>query len=239
MIFSIPNVLTLQEVDKITKSLAQDEFINGKLNPDYQAQLVKNNQQLATHSSLCRSNLEPTVTVSPTTSEKQLTEQIKSALNRNNLFQTAVRPKSIHSLSLSCYDVDMSYDRHVDGALVGNTQTWRNDVAFTLFLNSPWEYEGGELVIEGAYEEKAYKLDGGCALIYPATSLHRVNPVKKGTRLVADGWVQSIVRDQGDREILFDLETARRIIFTRDGKTAEFDLISKSIANLIRKWADL
>ena len=264
MIFSIPNVLTLQEVDKITKSLAQGEFINGKLNPDYQAQLVNNNQQLENPSRLTSRTTEPsyesavlevflrphfrvmgsesfraTMTVSQATSEKQLTEQIKSALNRNSLFKTAVRPRAIHSVSLSRYDVDMSYDCHVDRAATGNTQIWGTDVAFTIFLNSPWKYEGGELVIESGDKEKAYKLDSGCALIYPATSLHRVNPVKKGTRLVAVGWVQSVIRDQNEREILFDLETARRIIFTRDGKTAEFDLISKSIANLIRKWADL
>ena len=239
MIFSIPNVLTLQEVDKITKSLAQGEFINGKLNPDYQAQLVNHNQQLENPSRLDSRTTELTMTVSQTTSEKQLTEQIKSALNRNSLFKTAVRPRSIHSVSLSRYDVDISYDCHVDRASAGNTQIWGSDVAFTIFLNSPWKYEGGELVIESGDKEKGYKLDSGCALIYPATSLHRVNPVKKGTRLVAVGWVQSVIRDQNDREILFDLETARRIIFTRDGKTAEFDLISKSIANLIRKWADL
>ncbi len=239
MIFSIPNVLTLQEVDKITKSLAQGEFINGKLNPDYQAQLVNHNQQLENPSRLDSRTTEHTITVSQTTSEKQLTEQIKSALNRNSLFKTAVRPRSIHSVSLSRYDVDMSYDCHVDRAATGNTRIWGTDVAFTIFLNSPWKYEGGELVIESGDKEKAYKLDSGCALIYPATSLHRVNPVKKGTRLVAVGWVQSVIRDQNEREILFDLETARRIIFTRDGKTAEFDLISKSIASLIRKWADL
>ncbi|MDJ0679655.1 MAG: Fe2+-dependent dioxygenase [Xenococcaceae cyanobacterium MO_167.B52] len=256
MIFSIPNVLTLQEVDKITKSLAQGEFINGKLNPDYQAQLVNNNQQLENPGRLTSRTTEPSyesavlgkpprphfrtaVTVSQTTSEKQLTEQIKSALNRNSLFKTAVRPRAIHSVSLSRYDVDMSYDCHVDRAATGNTRIWDTDVAFTIFLNSPWKYEEGELVIESGDEEKGYKLDSGCALIYPGTSLHRVNPVKKGTRLVAVGWVQSVIRDQNDREILFDLETARRIIFTRDGKTAEFDLISKSIANLIRKWADL
>ena len=223
MIFSIPNVLTLQEVDKITKSLAEGEFVDGKLTAGWHAKLVKNNQPLK----------------SQTTLGKQLTEQIKSALHRNSLFQTAVRPRAIHSVLLSRYDVDMAYDRHVDNAVMNNSRMWRTDVSFTLFLSSPKDYEGGELVIESADDEKAYKLESGCALFYPSTSLHRVNPVKKGTRLVAVGWVQSLIRDQGDREILFDLETARRVIFTRDGKTAEFDLISKSIANLIRKWADL
>lgn len=223
MIFSIPNVLTLQEVEKITNNLAEGEFVDGKLTAGWHAKLVKNNQQLK----------------SKTTTAKQLTEQIISALQRNSLFQTAVRPRAIHSVLFSRYEVGMSYDRHVDNALMNNSRLWRTDVSFILFLSSPNTYQGGELVIESADEEKAYKLEAGCAIIYPSTSLHRVNPVTEGTRLVAVGWIQSIIRDPGEREILFDLETARRVIFNREGKTAEFDLISKSIANLIRKWADV
>ena len=223
MIFSIPNVITKQEVAKITSSLAEGEFTDGKLTAGWHAKLIKNNQQLNKQ----------------TTLGKQLTAQLTSALNRNNLFQTAVRPHSIHSILFSRYDVGMSYDRHVDNALMSNGRMWRTDVSFTLFLNSPSEYDGGELVIESADDEKSYKLEAGSAIIYPATTLHRVNPVTRGTRFVAVGWVQSLIRNDSDREILFDLETARRVIFTRDGKTAEFDLISKSIANLLRKWADV
>ncbi|VEP12006.1 putative enzyme [Hyella patelloides LEGE 07179] len=223
MIFSIPSVITKQEIAKITSSLAEGEFTDGKLTAGWHAKLVKNNQQLSKQ----------------TTLGKQLSEQVQSALNRNNLFQTAVRPKSIHSILFSRYDVGMSYDRHVDNALMNNGRMWRTDVSFTIFISSPSEYKGGELVIEGADEEKSYKLEAGSAIIYPATTLHRVNPVTQGTRFVAVGWVQSLVRSASDREILFDLETARRVIFTRDGKTAEFDLISKSIANLLRKWAEV
>jgi PKHD-type hydroxylase len=223
MIFSIPNVITKQEVDKITSSLAEGEFTDGKLTAGWHAKLVKNNQQLNKQ----------------TTLGKQLTEQVRSALNRNSLFQTAVRPKSIHSVLFSRYDVGMSYDRHVDNAIMSNGRVWRTDISFTLFLSSPSEYDGGELVVEGADEEKSYKLESGSAIIYPATTIHRVNPVTRGTRFVAVGWIQSLVRSTSDREILFDLETARRVIFNRDGKTAEFDLISKSIANLLRKWAEI
>ena len=223
MIFSIPNVFTRQEIATMNSSLASSEFKDGKLTAGWHAKLVKNNQQLSKQDVL----------------SNKLTTQVKSALNRNNLFQTVVRPKSIHSILFSRYDVGMSYDRHVDNALMNDGRMWRTDVSFTLFLNSPQEYEGGELVVEGAHEERKYKLEAGSAIVYPSTSLHRVNPVTKGTRLVAVGWVQSLVREAEDREILFDLETARRVIFNRDGKTAEFDLISKSIANLLRKWADV
>ena len=134
----------------------------------------------------------------------------------------------------------MSYDTHVDNALMGSSSgLYRSDVSFTLFLNSPQDYQGGELIIEGVQEEQSYKLEAGSAIVYPSTTLHRVNPVTEGRRLVVVGWVQSVIRDAGDREILFDLETARRAVFAKSGKTPEFDLISKSIANLLRKWADV
>ena len=223
MIFSIPNLITKQEIAKITSSLSQSEFADGKLTAGWHAKLVKNNQQLNKQTDL----------------GTQLTLQIKSALDRNNLFQIAVRPRAIHSVLLSRYDMGMSYDRHVDNALMNDKGLWRSDISFTIFLSSPDDYEGGELVIEGADDEKFYKLEAGSAIVYPSTTLHRVNPVTKGTRFVAVGWVQSLVRSSEDREILFDLETARRVIFTKDGKTAEFDLISKSIANLLRKWANV
>lgn len=223
MIFTIPDVLTPEELKEISSSLKSGEFVDGKLTAGWNAKLVKNNQQLKKKTPL----------------GTQLTQQVKSALNRNKLFQTAIRPKSIHSLLFSRYDQGMSYGRHVDNAIMRNNGMWRTDISFTLFLNSPEEYQGGELTIEGADAEKSYKLDAGSAIVYPSTSLHRVNEVTEGSRLVAVGWVQSLIRDSSDREILFDLETARRVIFAKDGKTPEFDLISKSVANLLRKWVDV
>ena len=223
MIFSIDHILAPQELIDIRQVLEQAEFADGKLTAGWHAKLVKNNQQLKAGAS-----------------GKELTAKIRRALNKNALFQSTVRPKAIHSILFSRYDRQMSYDTHVDNALMkGNAGLCRSDVSFTLFLSSPQDYEGGELVIEGVQEERSYKLDAGSAIIYPSTTLHRVNPVTKGTRLVVVGWVQSIIRDTGDREILFDLETARRAIFAKSGKTPEFDLISKSIANLLRKWADI
>lgn len=223
MIFTIPDVLTPEELEQINSSLAEGEFVDGKLTAGWNAKLVKNNQQLKKKTPL----------------GTQLTQQVKSALNRHKLFQTAIRPKSIHSLLFSRYDKGMSYGRHVDNAIMRTNGMWRTDISFTLFLNSPDEYQGGELVIEGADAEKGYKLEAGSAIVYPSTSLHRVNEVTEGSRLVSVGWVQSLIRDSSEREILFDLETARRVIFAKDGKTPEFDLISKSVANLLRKWADV
>lgn len=219
MIFKIPDILAPEELKYITSSLAEAEFVDGKLTAGWHAKLVKHNQQLK-YSEF----------------QQELKELIKKALSRNALFQMAVRPKIIHSILFSRYDTGMSYGRHTDNALMGSFA--RSDVSFTLFLNSPATYEGGELVIEGADDEKAYKLEAGEMIVYPSTSLHRVDPVIKGTRLVVVGWVQSLVRDASEREILFELDTVRHAMFAKDGKTPEFDLIAKSVANLLRKWAE-
>ena len=223
MIFSIDNLLAPDEILEIKQVLEQAEFVDGKLTAGWHAKLVKNNQQLKAGAS-----------------QKELKAKIIKALNRNALFQSAVRPKLIHSVLFSRYDQGMAYDTHVDNALMNSNTGWRrSDVSFTLFLNAPQDYEGGELTVEGVQSEQHYKLPAGSAIVYPSTTLHRVNPVTKGTRLVVVGWVQSVIREASDREILFDLETSRRAIFAKSGKTPEFDLISKSMANLIRKWADV
>jgi PKHD-type hydroxylase len=221
MIFSIPDVLSAVELRHLQASLKEAEFVDGKVTAGWYAKLVKNNQQLPGH----------------TAQASDLKGLVIEALNRNSLFQTAVRPRRIHSILFSRYTPGMSYGRHTDNALMGE-QLLRSDVSFTIFLSEPTSYQGGELVIEGADYERAYKLAAGAAIIYPSSTLHRVDPVTEGTRLVAVGWVQSLIRDPGEREILFDLDTARRVLFAKEGKTDEFDLITKSLANLLRKWSE-
>lgn len=222
MIFAIPDILTPDELKPVRSHLDRAQFIDGKLTAGWHAKTVKDNQQVK----------------AGTAESQELRNIILQALDRNPLFQTAIRPRNVHSLLFSRYDVGMSYGRHTDNALMGKPPQWRSDVSFTVFLNSPSEYEGGELIVEGADDEKAYRLEAGWAIVYPSSTLHRVDPVTKGSRLVAVGWVESWVRDPGKREILFDLETARRAMFSKSGKTPEFDLISKSIANLLRRWAE-
>ncbi|ANV85285.1 Fe2+-dependent dioxygenase [Picosynechococcus sp. PCC 7003] len=219
MFFKIPQVLTPEALEKITATLTQAEFVDGKLTAGWYAKLVKDNQQLA----------------KTTPTAQLLEEQVRQALQNNALFQTAIRPKSVHTLLFSRYGPGMAYGRHTDNALMNGM---RSDVSFTLFLNEPDEYEGGELVIEGADSEQSYKLPAGTAIAYPSTSLHRVNVVTKGTRLVVVGWVQSWIRDAQKREIVFDLDVSRRSLFAQSGKTTEFDLLSKSVANLLRLWSE-
>lgn len=220
MIFKIPQVLSPEKIQTIRSLLNQAEFVDGKLTAGWHAKLVKHNQQL--EQSFPESD--------------SLKNTIKQALNDHPLFQTAVRPKHIHSMLISRYSTGMSYGRHTDNALMQHG--WRSDVSFTVFLNEPNDYDGGELVIEGSDDERSYKLAAGSALIYPSTTLHRVAPVTSGDRLVAVGWVQSLIRDAQRREILFDLEVSYRSLFAREGKSNEFDLLVKSTANLMRMWAE-
>ncbi|MGD1927594.1 MAG: Fe2+-dependent dioxygenase [Leptolyngbyaceae cyanobacterium] len=217
MIFQIPDVLSADELSQVQTTLATAEFIDGKLTAGWYAKQVKHNQQIKG------------------TEAKEVRELMRQALTRHPLFQAAVRPKQVHSLLLSRYDTGMEYGRHVDNALMGNQ---RSDVSFTVFLSEPQDYDGGELVVEGAADEQCYKLAAGTAIIYPSSTLHRVEPVTQGTRLVAVGWVQSWIRDAAKRELLFDLDTVRRSLYTQSGKSNEFDLLSKSLANLMRQWVE-
>jgi PKHD-type hydroxylase len=217
MIVEVENVLTTEELESMISTLAKAEFIDGKATAGWHAKQVKQNLQMQ------RSAPEAA----------DLRKQVESALKRHPLFNAVARPRKIHSILFSRYEPGMSYGSHVDNALMGQ---WRSDVSFTLFLGTA--YQGGELVIEHSDGERSYKLGIGDAIAYPSSTLHRVEPVTEGTRLVAVGWVQSMIRDPQKRELLFDLDTARRALFAREGKTIEFDLISKSHANLLRQWAD-
>ena len=220
MNFTIPNLLSIDELSQVQQQIAQAELIDGKTTAGWHTKLVKQNQQLPSQH--------------PQT--QALINQIKPIIQRNSLFQAAVRPRAIHTMLVSHYGVGMGYGRHTDNALMsGNC---RSDVSFTLFLSEPDDYAGGELVIESADDERAYKLSAGSMLVYPASTLNRVESVERGERWVIVGWVQSLIRDASRRELLFELDTARRSLFTQHGKTNEFDLISKSVANLLRQWAE-
>lgn len=223
MMLTIPDVLTSEELNSVVSILDTADFVDGKATAGWHAKRVKQNTQLKSEASY----------------GQDLKEIIQKALKRNTLFQIAVQPKRVHSMLFSRYEPGMSYGSHIDNALMGGQEFLRSDVSLTLFLNPPSSYSGGELVIESVEGETTFKLEAGSAIIYPSSTLHRVNPVTEGVRLVAVAWVQSLVRDPQEREILFDLDVARRALFDRQGKTTEFDLVSKSHANLLRKWADV
>lgn len=222
MILTIDKILSSQEIQQILDILSQGTFVDGQSTAGWHAKLVKQNTQL-----------EPTSPQAQT-----LTNLVISALQRHLLLKLAIQPKFIHSLRFSCYQSGMSYGSHTDNALMGGQKFFRSDVSFTLFLSSPDSYDGGELVIEKPEGELKYKLEAGSILLYPSSFLHRVEPVTEGTRLVAIGWIQSLIRDPVKREMLFDIDTVRRSIFAKEGKTVEFDLLAKTHANLLRQWTE-
>ncbi len=223
MIICMANILNAEELKLIINSLKNAEFVDGKLTAGGYAKQVKNNDQL-------KNDATPT---------QEIRSLVNQALKRNSLFQIVARPKVIRPIIFSRYQVGMYYGTHIDNAIMGDEELTRSDLSLTLFLSDPATYAGGELVIESTQGEQAFKLDAGSMVVYPTTTLHRVEPVTEGERLAAVTWVQSLVRDAHNREILFDLDTVRDILFQKSGKTAEFDLLSKSIANLLRKWADV
>jgi len=219
MQIAIGNVLSADEVATVTAVLARAQLVDGKATAGFAARLVKSNNQAEGSDR----SLE--------TVRKLIVERILG----NEVFQLAVRPRALSPLLLSRYEPGMHYGSHVDDALMDGMRT---DVAFTLFLSDPGSYGGGELTIESAAGEDTLKLDPGALVAYPATSLHRVSDVTHGVRLAAVGWARSFIRDAARRELLFDLDSARRQLFAREGKSPEFDLLSKSFANLMRMWVE-
>ncbi|MBW4660383.1 MAG: Fe2+-dependent dioxygenase [Drouetiella hepatica Uher 2000/2452] len=223
MILCIDNVLTPEDLKHIHLILKDAEFVDGKLTAGTYAKAVKANHQLKGDTDVA----------------KEIRAIVHQALKQNSLFQASVRPKSIRPILLSRYEPGMAYGLHTDNALMGDETLTRSDVSLTLFLSDLETYRGGELVIDTSLGEQSFKLAAGSMIVYPSTFLHQVAEVTEGVRLAAVTWVQSVIRDAHNREILFDLDTVRRMAFEKRGKTLEFDLLCKTHANLLRKWAEV
>jgi PKHD-type hydroxylase len=214
----IGNVLSADEAALVRGVLARATFEDGRETAGFAARLVKHNRQAV--------NDRKTETARKLVEERILGSEV---------FALAVRPKALTAIMFSHYEDGMQYGSHVDDALM---QGMRTDVSFTLFLSDPQSYDGGELTIESASGEDAVKLAAGSLVAYPSTALHHVAPVTRGVRLAAVGWARSYIRHGARRELLFDLDTARRQMFAAGGKSAEYDLVSKSLANLLRMWVE-
>ncbi|SHF38161.1 PKHD-type hydroxylase [Modicisalibacter ilicicola DSM 19980] len=224
MILCIADVLDSPTLTALRNELATDElYVDGRKTAGWHAREVKRNEQADAGSA----------------EVQRWRERVGECIRRHPLFQMAARPARMTPVRFSRYQQGMHYGNHVDDPVMGGEQSVRTDLSFTLFLESPETYDGGELVTDTTAGEQRYKLPAGSMILYPSSTLHRVEPVTRGQRLAAIGWVQSQVRDPGAREILFDLDTARRQLFEREGKSREFDLISKSLANLQRLWIEI
>ncbi len=191
------------------------EFESGKNSAGWHAKDVKNNEQ------------------APPDVATQIRQMVEKILLSNAVFNAAAQPKKIIHMLVSRYKFGMSYGQHIDDPLMSGMRT---DLSFTLFLNEPEDYDGGELVIAEQDGDNEIKLPAGSLYLYPSTTLHHVREVSRGERLVIAGWVRSFIRDSGEREILFDLENLLSSL--RDTKTDRvmLDHVLKIRANLIRKW---
>jgi PKHD-type hydroxylase len=218
MILCIGNVLNKDDLDFTDSKLQGATFIDGRVTAGWSARLVKNNEQAQSDEAL-----------------DELRATLEERILGNEVFQLAAQPKVLTPILISRYAPGRQYGTHVDDALMSGMRT---DLSFTLFLSEPDTYEGGELVMETSAGEQPYKLPAGAMIVYPSTTLHRVMPVESGLRVATVGWVRSYLRSAECREILFDLETARREMFQRHGKTPAFDLLSKCSSNLLRLWAE-
>ena len=225
MFACIAEVLDAELLATVRRLLDEARFVDGTATAGWHARLVKDNEQAASGHAAVR----------------EAGALVEGALRANPVFQAMALPRRMRPMLFARYGKGRSYGTHMDDALMGLDDPagpMRTDVAVTVFLAPTDEYDGGELVVEAGGGEQAFKLNAGDAVAYPATTLHRVMPVTRGQRMVAVTWAQSLVRDAAAREILFDLHAARRSMFERDGKSAAFDLVSKSYANLLRRWSD-
>lgn len=222
MLLCIADVLSPELLARVRKSLTRAAFHDGRQTAGWAARDVKANLQLPADSP----------------SYPPLESLVREALVRNELFVLATMPKAMRPVMFNRYDTGMSYGDHVDDAIMGSNPSIRTDVSFTLFLSEPAEYEGGELILDDVMGTQSYKMPAGSLVLYPSVYLHRVEPVTSGSRLAAVGWVQCMVRDSAKRQILFDIESVRRNVMRQQGKSADFDTLSKCGSNLLRMWAE-
>jgi PKHD-type hydroxylase len=225
MLISIEKVLTKDEVRQFRQHLDQAQWENGLNTAGTLASQVKRNLQLADGSDLAIS----------------LGNHILRKLGSHPEFISAALPQRIYPPKFNCYRGGGTYGAHVDSALMtvpGTDITVRTDVSATLFLAEPDEYEGGELEIEGPFGVQTVKLEAGDMVLYPSTSLHRVTPVTRGVRIASFFWIQSLVQDEGERTLLYDLDQSIQDL-TASGRPDDPDLLRLSgvYHNLLRRWA--
>lgn len=225
MLLQIPQVLGEQQVAAFRRALDQADWTDGRVTAGYQSAQAKHNEQLPEESPLA----------------VELGEQVLAALQRSSLFLSAALPLKVFPPLFNRYAGGQSFGSHVDNAVRsvrGTPHRVRTDLSATLFLCAPDEYDGGELVIEDTYGTHSIKLPAGDLVLYPASSLHLVRPVTRGTRVASFFWIQSMVRDDGQRTLLYDLDRATQLVHRDLPDSAAALQLTGVYHNLMRRWAD-
>ncbi len=225
MLLSIPNVLSPQQVADARRALEAADWIDGRATAGHQGARVKNNEQLPVDHPVGR----------------QVGETILRALNTNPLFMSAALPLHILPPLFNRYTGGQTFGTHVDGSIrtLPNGQRIRTDLSCTLFFAGPEEYDGGELIIEDTYGSKAVKLPAGHMILYPSTSLHQVTPVTRGTRLCSFFWLQSMIRNDGRRALLFEMDVAIQRLGAENATHPSVVSLTGVYHNLLRQWAEM
>lgn len=226
MLVQVTAVLTAEEVQSVRTRLAAAAWTDGRLTAGYRSAEVKTNLQVP--------QSDPAAV--------QAGELVVRALERNATFVSATLPHHVYPPLFNRYQPGMSFGAHVDNAvrqIPGTAHRLRTDISATLFLSAPEEYDGGELIIEDLYGAHSVKLAAGDMVVYPASSLHRVEPVTRGARDAAFFWIQSMVRDDGARALLYDMDLSIRELTARGAESHSLLRLTGCYHNLIRRWADL
>jgi len=225
MLLSIPHVLTKEQIVECDAALAAAAWEDGRRTAGYQAAKVKNNTQLGDHDETGR----------------RLGDMILARLEQTPLFVSAALPLKVFPPMFSRYVGGQTFGIHVDTAIrqvPGTPYRIRTDLSATLFLSRTETYDGGELVIEDSYGAHAVKLPAGDMVIYPASSLHHVRPVTRGERLAAVFWIQSMVRGDADRDVLYDIDTAIQHLAVAVPDHPALVQLTGAYHNLLRRWAE-
>jgi PKHD-type hydroxylase len=227
MLICVPDVLSKTDVAEFRAVMDATGWEDGRSTAGAQSAEVKKNEQLPPNGELSR----------------KLGERIIKALAANPLFVSAAIPRQIFPPLFNRYGVGQHFGVHVDNAVRGDHLTGlriRTDISVTLFLSEPDEYDGGELIVEDYYGSQEVKLPAGQLVLYPATSLHTVTPITRGTRVASFFWLQSMIRDAHARSMIFDLDHAIQGLVERLGRNdPEVVKLSGLYHNLIRYWAEL
>ncbi|NWA35483.1 Fe2+-dependent dioxygenase [Pseudomonas sp. C6002] len=226
MLIEIPGLLSAEEVAVAVATLLDQPWVDGKVTAGQRSAMAKNNRQLSEDAPVAI----------------RLGEQILSRLSDNALFMSAALPKKIYPPLFNRYSGGEAFDWHIDNAirgLKGVRERVRTDISATLFLADPASYDGGELVIRDTFGEHAVKLPAGHLLIYPGSSLHKINPVTRGERIASFFWVESLVREDGQRQLLLDMDVAIQRLTAQHADDHALLQLSGAYHNLLRRWSDV
>lgn len=226
MLLHIPGIFTTEEATRIREALEQAEWADGKVTAGYQSAKAKHNEQLAEGDPLAH----------------EISTAMLQRLWNNPLFVSAVLPHKVYPPLFNRYRGGGTFGYHIDNAvraIKGSPEQVRTDVSATLFFSEPESYDGGELVIQDTYGEHRVKLAAGDLVIYPATSLHKVEPVTRGERLASFFWTQSMVREDGQRALLFEMDQAIQSLARDVPDHPALVRLTGNYHNLLRRWAEV